>query len=1219
MRWRRRPAELQPEGIFRSPLWLIGLHLQPLGPRVPRDRDGDSGGMWRWVRQQLGFDPPHQSDTRTIYIANRFPQNGLYTPQKFIDNRIISSKYTVWNFVPKNLFEQFRRVANFYFLIIFLVQLMIDTPTSPITSGLPLFFVITVTAIKQGYEDWLRHNSDNEVNGAPVYVVRSGGLVKTRSKNIRVGDIVRIAKDEIFPADLVLLSSDRPDGSCHITTASLDGETNLKTHVAVPETAVLQTVANLDTLIAVIECQQPEADLYRFMGRMIITQQMEEIVRPLGPESLLLRGARLKNTKEIFGVAVYTGMETKMALNYKSKSQKRSAVEKSMNTFLIIYLIILISEAIISTILKYTWQAEEKWDEPWYNQKTEHQRNSSKILRFISDFLAFLVLYNFIIPISLYVTVEMQKFLGSFFIGWDLDLYHEETDQKAQVNTSDLNEELGQVEYVFTDKTGTLTENEMQFRECSINGIKYQEINGRLVSEGPTPDSSQGNLTYLSSLSHLNSLSHLTSSSFRTSPENETELIKEHDLFFKAVSLCHTVQISNVQTDGIGDGPWQSSLAPSQLEYYASSPDEKALVEAAARIGIVFVGNTEETMEVKTLGKLERYKLLHILEFDSDRRRMSVIVQAPSGEKILFAKGAESSILPKCIGGEIEKTRIHVDEFALKGLRTLCMAYRQLTSKEYEVIDRCLFEARTALQQREEKLANVFQFIEKDLILLGATAVEDRLQDKVRETIEALRMAGIKVWVLTGDKHETAVSVSLSCGHFHRTMNILELINQKSDSECAEQLRQLARRITEDHVIQHGLVVDGTSLSLALREHEKLFMDVCRSCSAVLCCRMAPLQKAKVIRLIKISPEKPITLAVGDGANDVSMIQEAHVGIGIMGKEGRQAARNSDYAIARFKFLSKLLFVHGHFYYIRIATLVQFFFYKNVCFITPQFLYQFYCLFSQQTLYDSVYLTLYNICFTSLPILIYSLLEQHVDPHVLQSKPTLYRDISKNRQLSIKTFLYWTILGFSHAFIFFFGSYFLMGKDISLLGNGQMFGNWTFGTLVFTVMVITVTVKMALETHFWTWINHLVTWGSIIFYFVFSLFYGGILWPFSDSQNMYFVFFQLLSSGSVWFAIILMVVTCLFLDIVKKVFDRQLHPTNTEKAQLTETNSSIKCLDSMCCFSGEAACTSVGRMLERVIGRCSPAHVSRSWSASDPFYTNDRSILTLSTMDSSTC
>ncbi|XP_058890478.1 phospholipid-transporting ATPase IF-like isoform X6 [Acipenser ruthenus] len=1094
--------------------------------------------MLRWIRQQLGFDPPHQSETRTVYIANRFPEHDHYVPQKFADNRIISSKYTVWNFVPKNLFEQFRRIANFYFLIIFLVQLMIDTPTSPITSGLPLFFVITVTAIKQGYEDWLRHKADNEVNGAPVYVVRSGSLVQTKSKNIRVGDIVRVAKDETFPADLVLLSSDREGGTCHITTASLDGETNLKTHFAVPETAVAQSVSRLEALVAIIECQQPEADLYRFVGRITVTQQEEEIVRPLGAENLLLRGARLKNTKEIYGVAVYTGMEAKMALNYKCKSQKRSAVEKSMNTFLLIYLGILLFEAVLSTILKYAWQAESKWDEPWYNQKTEQERNSSKILRFISDFLAFLVLYNFIIPISLYVTVEMQKFLGSFFIGWDIDLYHEETDQKAQVNTSDLNEELGQVEYVFTDKTGTLTENEMQFRECSINGIKYNEINGKLVPEGTTDDYPDGYLPRLSG---------------------------DEELFLKAVSLCHTVQISYDQTDGLEDSFRHANGMSSQMEYYASSPDEKALVEATERIGVTFAGSNGENMEIKTFGRSEKYKLLHVLEFDANRRRMSVILQTPSGEKVLFTKGAESSVFPFTRSGAIEKTRVHVDEFALKGLRTLVVACRHFTPEEYQEVDRRLNEARTALQQREERLAEVFSFIEKDLELLGATGVEDKLQEKVQETIESLRLAGIKVWVLTGDKHETAVSVSLSCGHFHRTMNILELVQQKSDNECAEQLRRLARRIKDDHVIQHGLVVDGASLSLALREHEKLFMDVCRNCSAVLCCRMAPLQKAKVVRLIKTSPEKPITLAIGDGANDVSMIQEAHVGIGIMGKEGRQAVRNSDYAIARFRFLSKLLLVHGHFYYIRIANLVQYFFYKNVCFITPQFLYQFVCLFTQQTLYDSVYLTLYNISFTSLPILMYSLFEQLVHPHVLQSKPALYRDISKNSLLSFKSFLYWTLLGFSHALVFFFGSYFLMGEDTSLMGNGKilkanrqlMFGNWTFGTLVFTVMVITVTLKLALETHFWTWVNHFVTWGSIAFYFIFSLFYGGIIWPFLHTQDMYFVFVQLLSSGSAWFAIIIIVIICLFPDVIKKVLYRHVQPTSTQKAQMEEDKISV--------------------------------------------------------------
>uniref|UniRef100_A0A671UR84 Phospholipid-transporting ATPase n=1 Tax=Sparus aurata TaxID=8175 RepID=A0A671UR84_SPAAU len=1035
-------------------------------------------------------------DTRTVYVANRFPQHGHYIPQRFADNRIISSKYTIWNFVPKNLFEQFRRIANFYFLIIFLVQLMIDTPTSPVTSGLPLFFVITVTAIKQGYEDWLRHKADNEVNGAPVFVVRSGSLVQTRSKNIRVGDIVRVAKDETFPVDLVLLSSDRADGTCHITTASLDGETNLKTHYSVAETAECQSVTRLESLQAVVECQQPDADLYRFVGRMTVTQHGEEIVRPLGPENLLLRGARLKNTKEIFGVAIYTGMESKMALNYKCKSQKRSAVEKSMNTFLIIYLGILLFEAILSTILKYAWQAEEEWDEPFYNRKTEQERNSSPILKFISDFLAFLVLYNFIIPISLYVTVEMQKFLGSFFIGWDLDLYHEESDQKAQVNTSDLNEELGQVEYVFTDKTGTLTENEMHFRECSINGTKYREVNGKLVPEGMTDDI----IGVCTTLAHIHYLTDGVSSSV-IPPCCHSLQIGDELLFLKAVSLCHTVQISYDQPDLVGGGdPFShaNGFSSSHMEYYASSPDEKALVEAAKRIGVAFLGTSGDTMEIKTFGKSERYKLLHVLEFDANRRRMSVILQTPSGGYVLFTKGAESAILPFATGGEIEKTRLHVDEFALKGLRTLVIACRHFSPEEYIEVDRHLNAARTALQQREERLQEAFGYIERDLQLLGATGVEDKLQDKVQETIEALRLAGIKVWVLTGDKHETAVSVSLSCGHFHRTMNILELLQQRSDNECAEQLRILARRIKEDHVIQHGLVVDGASLSLALREHEKLFMEVCKNCSAVLCCRMAPLQKAKVVRLLKTSPEKPITLAIGDGANDVSMIQEAHVGIGIMGKEGRQAVRNSDYAIARFKFLAKLLLVHGHFYYIRIATLVQYFFYKV------------------KLGYDH------------------------------------------KAFMNLKWCLYTT-----------------------LMGNGQMFGNWTFGTLVFTVMVITVTLKLALETHFWTWMNHFVTWGSIAFYFIFSLFYGGIIWPFLHTQDMYFVFVQLLSSGSAWFAIIIIVITCLFPDVVKKVFYRHLLPTSTQKSQ------ALSCVESLCCYQhGQSGCSRLARLLEQITGQC---------------------------------
>ncbi|XP_067898450.1 phospholipid-transporting ATPase IF [Heterodontus francisci] len=1138
--------------------------------------------MIRWIRQQLGIDPLHQCPTRTIYVSNHFPHYGHFVRQKFPDNRMISSKYTIWNFIPKNLFEQFRRIANFYFLVIFLVQLMIDTPTSPYTSGLPLFFVITVTAIKQGYEDWLRHKADNEVNNTPVYVIRSGCLVQTRSQNIRVGDIVRIEKDQTFPTDLVLLSTDRKDGTCYVTTASLDGETNLKTHRAVPEIAKLQTVTQLETLRAVITCHQPEPDLYRFVGQITIRGKPTDVLRPLGPENLLLRGASLKNTNEVFGVAVYTGMDAKIALNYKSKSQKRSSVEKSMNTFLIVFLGILVIEAIISTILKYAWRYE-----PSYNERTVQEKNSSKILTGISDFLAFLVLYNFIIPISLYVTVEMQKFLGSFFIVWDLDLYHEASGQRAQVNTSDLNEELGQVEYVFTDKTGTLTENEMKFRECSINGVKYEYINGGLVPEGVT-----GNFE-----------------------ANVPPFTNEEKMFLKAISLCHTVHISDREETQKRN--LRHVIAdPSNVQYYAASPDEKALVEAARKIGVTFAGSNERNILLNTFGKEERYKLLDVLEFDADRRRMSVIVETPEGKMIMFTKGAESSILPLAKSGAVSLMSAHVDELAMKGLRTLCVACKYLSRKEYEDIESRLLTARTSLQQREQEVADVFNFIERDLHLLGVSGVEDKLQDKVPETIEALKLAGIKVWVLTGDKQETAISVSLASGHFHRNMNILELTNQKSDSECGVQLQTLDRRIKQDHVIQHGLVVDGTSLSIALRGHEELFMEISKNCNAVLCCRMAPLQKAKVVRLLKTSPAKPITLAIGDGANDVSMIMEANIGIGIMGKEGRQAVRNSDYAIARFRFLTKLLFVHGHFYYIRISHLVQYFFYKNVCFITPQFLYQFFCLFSQQTLYNGAYLTLYNICFTSLPILMYSLLEQDVHPRILQSKPALYKEISRNEVLSLKRFLYWTLLGFCHAFVFFFGSYLLSGDDASMMGNGQMFGNWTFGFLVFTVMFITVTLKLGIETHYWTWINHFVTWGSIMFYFAFSLLYGAVLWPFLPSQEMYCVFIHLLSSASVWLGVIVIVVACLLPDVLRKLFWRHTRPTLAQRSQLMEANSGITCMESICCCSsGETACSPLKRILDQIMGRCNPLQVSRSWNDLDSCYTNDRSILTLSSMD----
>ncbi|XP_061081832.1 phospholipid-transporting ATPase IH isoform X4 [Conger conger] len=1089
-------------------------------------------------------------DSRTVYIGHRQPPPGTeaYIPQRYPDNRIVSSKYTFWNFVPKNLFEQFRRIANFYFLIIFLVQLIIDTPTSPITSGLPLFFVITVTAIKQGYEDWLRHKADNSINRCPVHIIQHGKVVMKQSRKLRVGDIVRVKEDETFPCDLILLSTSREDGTCFVTTASLDGESSHKTYYAVQDTQAFQTEEDLDSLQATIECEQPQPDLYKFVGRINIYQDRNEpSARPLGSENLLLRGATLKNTDCIYAVAIYTGMETKMALNYQSKTQKRSAVEKSMNAYLIVYLCILISKALINTVLKYVWQADPDRDEPWYNRRTETERQRHVLIRAFTDFLAFMVLFNYIIPVSMYVTVEMQKFLGSYFITWDEEMFDEELGEGALVNTSDLNEELGQVEYVFTDKTGTLTENNMEFIECCVDGhiyVPHAICNGQILADSCDIDM-------------------IDSSPGAGGRERE-------ELFFRALCLCHTVQVKEEETvDGIKRGIHQGKATSF---YISSSPDEVALVEGMKRLGFTYLRLKESHMEILNRDdEVERFELLEVLNFDSVRRRMSVIVRSTTGEYYLFCKGADSAIFPRVISGKVEQVRSRVEHNAVEGLRTLCVAYKTLTQAEYEDVCQQLNSAKLALHDRDRRLAEAYDIIEKDFILLGATAVEDRLQEKAADTIESLHKAGMKVWVLTGDKMETAAATCYASKLFRRSTQILELTTKHTDQQSLhEVLFGLSRTVLRqqgtmsrdtfsglsNNFHDYGLIIDGATLSAVLKpaqddssgNYKEIFLEICRNCSAVLCCRMAPLQKAQIVKLIKMSKEHPITLAIGDGANDVSMILEAHVGIGIMGKEGRQAARNSDYAIPKFKHLKKMLLVHGHYYYIRISELVQYFFYKNVCFIFPQFLYQFFCGFSQQPLYDTAYLTLYNISFTSLPILLYSLIEQHISTDILKRDPTLYRDIAKNSLLRWRIFIYWTFLGVFDAMVFFFGAYFLF-DNTTFTSNGQMFGNWTFGTLVFTVLVFTVTLKLALDTHYWTWINHFVIWGSLLFYVIFSLLWGGIIWPFLNYQRMYYVFMQMLSSGPAWLSIILLITVCLLPDVLKKVLWRALWPTTTECIQ----------------------------------------------------------------------
>ncbi|KAK1123006.1 hypothetical protein K0M31_008642 [Melipona bicolor] len=1119
------------DDLINLPYLVAQLDVQSVGKRILhfiRRKWFKSEKLIRvpiFLKTQYAFS--HVGNATSLYTDHRIvtisPSND---PEQtiFPNNRIISKKYTLWNFVPKNLFEQFRRIANFYFLIMTIISVMITSPISPLTSVLPLSFVILVTACKQGYEDYNRYMADKRVNRTFVKVIRNKCVQNIHCEEIVVGDLVKVYREQDVPCDLLLLFSTEDTKRCYITTSNLDGETNLKS-VMVPKILSQMTMSQIVSMEATVTCQHPSSDLYNFHGKLEINKKNNEVINGyLTINNLLLRGSRLKDTDHIIGCAIYTGHDTKLSLNSKIRSNKFSTAEKSINKHIAMFIVLLLVEVIESCMMKIISDAKEKW-EVYLSIK-----ESITFKSLITDFLSFTILYNYIVPISLYVTIELQKFLGSFFFVWDIDMYDEITNQSALINTSDLNEELGQVEYLFTDKTGTLTENLMVFRRASINGKIYTEKN------------CDGNLYLLPSNGDDNQGVKLE--------------IWEPDIwhFMISISLCHSVQISppsqksniirkrteyreSFKQKRILQLNSSLLMDPDLPEYQAASADEKALVEASARCGVVFQKSTTDIIELRIDDNILTFEKLEVLEFTSERKRMSVIVKDTAGDFWLYCKGADSAMFPLIISGKINEAITHVADFSMRGLRTLVVGYKRMNQIEYDQLLQKVEQARQIIGiERAVYMERAYNQMENGLTLLGVTGIEDRLQEGVPETLECLQVAGIKVWVLTGDKAETAENIAFLCGQFKSGTEILRFLEIISDQVCSLKLMDFERRIKLEPNRQYGLLVDGYSIATALKNHAAQFRSIAMSCDAVVCSRLTPLQKSQIVSLVKNGKNGPHTAAIGDGGNDVSMIQEAHVGIGIMGKEGRQATMCSDFAIARFKFLKKALLVHGHWYYVRISTLTQFFFYKNFIFITPQVLYNTYTGFSAQPFYDALFFMLYNVIFTSMPILVYGLFEQNFTADKLLRKPYLYKLYRRNYLLTRWQFLLWTALALWHSLIIYYMSHVYISINPVTLYNNTPVDQWTFGTFVFHLVTLVANLQVLLRSCYWTLPLILIVTLSELTFIAFTLFYSFV--PTRYDGDILRVFPTLLSSITFWLLTIMIVIVCLIPDCLVIVYNK---------------------------------------------------------------------------------
>ncbi|XP_039601412.1 phospholipid-transporting ATPase IB isoform X2 [Polypterus senegalus] len=1056
---------------------------------------------------------------RTIYL-NHAQQT------KFCDNHVSTAKYGVLTFFPRFLYEQIRRAANAFFLFIALLQQIPDvSPTGRYTTLVPLLFILTIAGIKEIIEDYKRHKADNTVNKKKTTVLRNGVWQNIIWKQVAVGDIVKVTNGQHLPADMVIISSSEPQAMCYIETSNLDGETNLKIRQGLSLTANFLSAEDLMTLTGKLECEGPNRHLYDFTGTLHLDNHSPVA---LGPDQVLLRGAQLRNTQWVLGAVVYTGHDTKLMQNSTKAPLKRSNVERVTNMQILVLFCILLVMALVSSVGAAIWNREHT-EVDWYLSRAADISNN-----FWYNLLTFIILYNNLIPISLLVTLEVVRFTQALFINWDTEMYFSETDTPAMARTSNLNEELGQVKYLFSDKTGTLTCNVMHFKKCTISGIAY----------GHFPD--------LESERSMDDFSNLPSSSHISSEFEDSSLIENIESnhptapqiweFLTMMAVCHTVV---PEKDG------------DQIIYQASSPDEGALVKGAKGLGFVFTGRTPHSVIIDARGGEKSFELLNVLEFSSNRKRMSVIVRTPTGKLRLYCKGADNVIMERLAENcqFKDETINHLEQFATEGLRTLCFAYVDLNETDYQNWLDEYNTASTVLKERAQKLEECYELIEKNLFLLGATAIEDRLQSGVPETVATLMRADIKIWILTGDKQETAINIGYSCRLVSHGMSLVIINEDSLDATRAtltHHCASLGDSLGKENEL--ALIIDGQTLKYALSfEVRQSFLDLALSCKAVICCRVSPLQKSEIVEMVK-KHVNAITLAIGDGANDVGMIQTAHVGVGISGNEGMQATNSSDYSIAQFSYLEKLLLVHGAWSYNRVTKCILYCFYKNVVLYIIELWFAFVNGFSGQILFERWCIGLYNVIFTALPPFTLGIFDRPCSQKSMLRFPQLYKITQNADGFNTKVFWGHCINALIHSIILFWFPLKALEHD-AVFDNGHATDYLFVGNIVYTYVVVTVCLKAGLETTAWTRYSHLAVWGSMTLWIVFFGVYSAI-WPtIPIAPDMLGQAGMVMRCWSFWLGLLLVPAACLIKDLAWAAGRHTCRKTLLEEVQELEARA----------------------------------------------------------------
>ncbi|CAD8051177.1 unnamed protein product [Paramecium sonneborni] len=908
------------------------------------------------------------------------------TPIRDKPNIITTMKTTWLTFLPYAFLKQIMQPANIYFIVIGILQII---PVTSYTNGVPIIYgplsmMISISILKDAIEEYSRYKSDQEENNRKSQKYIDNQFIVCNWKDIYQADIILVMENESIPCDILILSSSYQGGIAYVETKQIDGETNLKQKYSIYN---LQQRYHKDNVInfqknnnVKFVYDQKNPILYKLSGTFQISNSEVESVNY---GNFIERDCILKNTEWIIGLCIYSGMDCKIMLNCSQERTKRSRLEYYMRICIISISITLALFCIMASIYEFLWTN---------NHLNYSYLGLSKDNVFVDLGLWFSLL-SYFIPISLVVNVELVKF------GQAKMLESDKVMPNSKSHQSNLIEQLGEINIVFTDKTGTLTKNCMQFRDMYT--------------------------------------------------QNEKEALL-------CLSLCH-------------------SVVKSKNKLIGSSPDELAILDYCEQKGYLFQGidnNNHITINNTQFPRVMNF------DFSSEKKRMTIVVKT-GNEYILFCKGADEVLLE--LIGECKHQNI-IHQFAVKGYRTLMLGRKTYNQNEMEIY---LADYKRAQEDKDEEMMNKLQkILESNLEFLGITAVEDLLADDVGQTIQDLKSADIKVWVLTGDKVETAISIGYSC-NLIESKDMLQVVTETTVGSIEEVFLHYCNESANI-----ALVISGQALSVMLDNPQLKSMLLKRAFYAkvVIVARVSPKQKQQVVALVKEHLPKAYTLAIGDGANDVSMINEAHVGVGIQGVEGTQAARAADFAIQEFKHLKRLMFYYGVECSRRNALTILYIFFKNQVFITPYFWFGFLNGFSGQYLYDQWLSQLFNTVFAALPQVLYALFDEmhpsseylqwgKTTHNLLEYKPDVYVQFRQQPIFTVIKFWLWVFNGMVQGLIIFLVCTF--STENLNMNNGMTMEFFEDGVFIFGIVILLVNLKIFTFTY--------TNYNFTVFFILFSI------------------------------------------------------------------------------------------------------------------------------------